>query len=188
MPFSLGFWAAAGAGGADAGAYELIETITFSGSSVGAYFTNIPQGYKHLQARLVMKSQLSAANHSINMQVNDAAGTSYSSHRLFGSGSQVFSQVQATSSNIMEIGFASAASYSNDFGAYVVDILDYTSSSKNKTVRSFGGHLNAGSTFVSLYSGAYLATTAVSKLYFFVGGGGTNLVAGSHVSLYGIKG
>lgn len=168
--------------------YELISTLTANGTATDLFFSSIPQTYKHLQARIVLRSNIAAANHSINLQLNAIGGTSYASHRLSADGTGIVSQAQGTSTNVMEIGFVSGSSYTGDFGTLVVDFLDYTSTAKNKTVRSLAGHANAGSKYMQLYSGLFMNTAAINSIDFFVGGGGTSISTGSRISLYGIKG
>ena len=82
------------------------------------------------------------------------------------------------------------------YSASIVDILDYTSTTKLKTLRSFGGYdintltdANAGTAIIGsmggLWSGTY-ATTAINRIDIACGTG--NLDTGSTVSLYGIRG
>jgi hypothetical protein len=75
----------------------------------------------------------------------------------------------------------------NAFGCYVFDILDYTSTNKNKTVRGIGGADVNGSGNAHVTSGAYLANTAITDIQFFTNGN-FNFVQYSSFALYGIKG
>jgi hypothetical protein len=73
----------------------------------------------------------------------------------------------------------------NSFGAGVIDILDYSSTTKNKTVRAIYGVSDA-TPGVNLTSGLYAQTTAISSLTVTTATG--NFAVGSRASLYGIRG
>jgi hypothetical protein len=73
---------------------------------------------------------------------------------------------------------------SNQYGAYITDILDFGSTTKNKTIKSLGGYASTGP-YIMIRSGAYLSTSAVTSIT-ITGAGG--FLAGSRFSLYGIKG
>jgi hypothetical protein len=73
----------------------------------------------------------------------------------------------------------------NSFGAGVIDILDFSSTTKNTTTRVLAG--NAGTTAsVQFQSGLFNNTAAITSMTIF--GNTGNLVAGTRFSLYGIKG
>jgi hypothetical protein len=69
----------------------------------------------------------------------------------------------------------------------IIDIHDYASTTRNKTVRSFEGSDNNGTGDVTLVSGLWLNTAAVTSATVSVLGG-INYAAGTTISLYGIKG
>jgi hypothetical protein len=75
----------------------------------------------------------------------------------------------------------------NVFGAGVTDILDYTNTSKNTTVRALGGADANGSGSIDLTSAAWLNTNAVTSITLTTNNGST-FTAGSSFALYGIKG
>jgi hypothetical protein len=64
----------------------------------------------------------------------------------------------------------------------VLDILDYVSTTKNKTVRAIYGHHSG----VSLFSGFINNQAAVSKISLIAGLGAYSTI--SRFSLYGLKG
>lgn len=69
-----------------------------------------------------------------------------------------------------------------------MDILDYTSTNKNKTMRTLQGMDSNGGGTISLHSGLYYGTTnAVTSIKLYAASGG-NLNQYSHFALYGIKG
>jgi hypothetical protein len=193
MLIPLGIWAASGAGsGAAAGAYELISTVNPTGVTT-VTFSSIPQTYKHLQVRLTSRnSNTTTYNMEARLTMNGVGGTSYSYHRMYGQGSSVTSSAQTALPWIrmpyQSASFASAGA--SVFGATIIDILDYTSTTKNKTVRALGGLAGVVATDnqrVDLVSGALYSTSAVTSLSYFWETS-DNFSTGSRVSLYGIKG
>jgi len=87
----------------------------------------------------------------------------------------------------MQIGQTNGnTSTSGAFAAGIIDILDYTNTSKNTTVRGFAGITGTTTPKIELKSGAWLNTSAVSSVTLFRSG--LPFVSGSRFSLYGIKG
>ena len=76
---------------------------------------------------------------------------------------------------------------SSGFGAIVVDILDYTSTTKNKTVRSIGGLDNNGGGQMYINSSLWYATPAAITQIDITPELG-NFAQYSQFALYGIKG
>jgi hypothetical protein len=76
-------------------------------------------------------------------------------------------------------------SISNNFAVYIIDILDYASTSKAKTARVFSGRDQKGSGEVELRSGLWTSTAAINRIDIVIGGSFTTT---STFALYGIKG
>jgi hypothetical protein len=179
----LGFWAASGGGGG-APAFDLLETTTLTSSASSITFSGLSaySDYKHLQIRAVVNSADAGTNlNPMSLQMNSDTGNNYSRHNLYGNGSSVASQGVSSSTNIY---LNDVAPESNDnFGAIVMDILDYTSTTKYKTVRALLGGVD-GQYNIGLWSGAWLSTSAVDTLTF----SGTTFQTASRFSIYGIRG
>ena len=184
--FPLGILSAAGAGGVQ-GDYELIETNILGSNQASIVFSNLgtySSTYKHLQIRFTARSTLADTAESLSVRVNGVSTSSYSQHRLFGTGSSVISSAES-SITLFRMGFiSSATATANSFGAGVIDILDPYSTTKNKTFRSLGGVVLGA---VALSSGAFLSTAAVSSIT-ITSETGANFVTGSRFSIYGIRG
>ena len=188
MSFGLGFWAAAGG---VSNSYELIATSLPNGSVGSVVFSSIPQTYKHLQLRYAVRNNegFDAIRgfflHLAPGATDSGLGNNYRSHMLLGNGSTVASSVGAADFRIVQELVPTTGSTSNSYGVGVIDILDYASTSKNKTVRWLAGANTASSSKIALVSGARYLTDAVSTLDMYSNG---NFVSGSRISLYGIKG
>ena len=187
----------ASSGGAVGGDYESISTVTVgSGGASSISFTSIPSGYQHLQLRGIARSTGAATygtNDVILMRLNSDSGSNYSSHYVVGgdNGSVVFAGA-ASGATYFNMGWnASNSSPSNTFSASVTDILDYSNTNKNKTLRMLEGYdSNTSSGFgtacVWYGSGGWYNTSAVSSITLTYSG--SNFSQHSSFALYRIKG
>ena len=77
---------------------------------------------------------------------------------------------------------------SNDFGTFVIDLIDYANINKYKTVKSLNGANDNGTgTYMSFSSANWRNTNAINSINIFSGYSST-LLQNSQFSLYGIKG
>lgn len=172
-----------GAGGAGANAMELIATVNATGGDFGAGFSSIPQTYKHLQIRVTDRSSYAQATDNIFMTVNGASN--YSSHWLTGSGGSVSAFSDVNRSNGAWIAtIPGSANTTNSFGALIIDILDYASTNKYKTIRVFSG-FTTSTYVVRLSSGLTQSTAAITDIG--LNHGFEYALSGSRFSLYGVK-
>ena len=173
-------WGILASSGGAAGAFDLLQTTVLSSSASSVTFSSLGSysDYKHLQLRVLAKHN--SAN--IKLTFNSDTGANYAWHRLFGDGSSVTSGA-GTSQNYI-LGNAWSSDTANIFGASVTNILDFSNTSKNTTIRSLSGQ-NTASPIISLGSGFWNNTAAVTtiKIETF----SDSFVAGSRFSLYGIK-
>jgi len=162
--------------------YESIASSSpTSGSTVT--FSSIPSTYQHLQIRINMICTSSAA---LLTNFNSDTGNNYAMHGLFGTGSATAVNGVGTQSNIQSLG-QNAGTITTYPNVVIMDIHDYASISKYKTVRSFGGFdNNASGTEVDLVSGLWMNTAAITSITFALSGGSYS--SGTTISLYGIKG
>lgn len=162
------------------GAFDSIATATLS-ASTSTTFSSIPSSYKHLQLRF----NVECAGSNVGMYVSFNGVTSgYAWHMIDGIPASPTARnfTGQTSIIVSSYGRASVTTYPN---VGIVDIIDYASTTKNKTVRAYFGAQdnNTAASSISLNSGLYPSTTAISSLTFSAGGALTGTV-----SLYGIKG
>jgi hypothetical protein len=173
------------------GSFESIATTTVgSGGSTSISFNDIPNTYKHLQIRHLGRDNRAGSTFTVlYMRFNgDTSDTNYWFHELRGDGATVTASNSGSGADILFIGSNTASSAtSNVFGTSITDILDYSSTTKNKTVRSLYGWDNNGSGRVGLNSGLWSSTSAISSITIFPSGSPT-FVSGSTFALYGIKG
>jgi hypothetical protein len=173
--------------GGAGGDFESIATVTVgSGGAANVEFTSIPSTYQHLQIRAVFRSARSEAfDANLYMQVNGDTGNNYNAHDLTGSGSSASASSGGTGAQA-SIGYGPTnGRTASAFGGIVLDILDYGSTTKNKTMRSLSGYDANGTGIVALSSGLWMSTSAVTSLKFFIFS--YNLVQHSTFALYGVK-
>lgn len=172
---------------APAGAYDALATVTVpSGGVASIDFAGIPTGYKHLQLRWIW--QTSVTDRNITIRFNSDSGSNYAYHWLYGNGSTM-GATAATSQTAAHTGYQYAASGFNSsyFMGGITDILDYSSVSKNKTLRTLCGVDYNGSGRVQFDSGLWMnSTTAINSISLAINGGG-NFNQYSQFALYGVK-
>jgi hypothetical protein len=177
------------------GAYESIASFTAAGGESSFTFSSIPQTYKHLQLRSTVRMN-GGGNSSANWYLrpnNNSTSSMYSSSYMVGNGTTlVGSRTNGTVDNYLVVQFSAAGNTTtaNTFGASVVDIIDYASTTKLKTFRmTIGVDFNTASPEgqLALTSSIMNSTTAITSLV-ILDLNGYNFAAGSTFALYGIKG
>jgi hypothetical protein len=185
-PIPLGILALAGITGG-AGAFDLLETTTLSTSASSVTFSGLGaySDYKHLQVRWVARTNRSDTTDSLIITFNSDTATNYAWHRLIGSGSSVSSSA-FTARNQIQLGILPGNNATADtYAAGVTDILDFNSADKNATVRTLSG-IASSDLFVQLSSGLWIDTAAVTSMELSPSNG-TELFAGTRMSIYGVK-
>jgi hypothetical protein len=164
--------------------YESIATVTVgSGGTSTIDFTSIPSTYKHLQLRIIARG--TNASNAINMPFtfNNDTASNYRTHILYSEGSGTPASFEYGSIGAIYLDYMPAASRAaNIFGAAVIDILDYASTSKNKTLRYLQGIDANGSGYMNFFSGLWNSTSAINRITFSVA-----LAEHSSFALYGIR-
>lgn len=188
----LGIWASQISGHLwqPAGAYDALATVTVpSGGAADITFAGIPTGYKHLQIRALAQTNRGASVDSLQFTFNSDTGSNYSWHTVQGDGSSASALAFATQTyaRIGDGTIGGATGSGGYFGSGIIDILDYASTNKNKTIRGLTGvDLNGGGR-VGLGSGLWQnSSTAISSIS-IAPQGGTLFLQHSSFALYGIR-
>jgi hypothetical protein len=171
----------------DPAATFLIQRITAAGGETSLTFSSIPSTYKNLQVRWIARSTGYAEY--IFGRANATGG--YANHALAGNSSSA--SASGTTSNTyieMQGGVCQNTAPAGTFGAGMLDIIDYASTTKNKTFRYFVGYDTNGTVDQRVQLGSALGTgittSAITSLDFRVSTG--NFAAGSTFALYGMVG
>ena len=176
-----------GSGGASLSSYESIATATGTGSSGTITFTPIPSGFKHLQIRGIFQDDLGYTGLSI--RANSDTGSNYSWHRLFGEpgGSASGQASGGATQTAINTGVNGGPTGATELGVAIIDVLDYGSTTKNKTFRNSMGvsSSNASYNYISVNSGLWQSTSAITSISLIVSG--ANFRTTTSFALYGIK-
>lgn len=171
---------------AAAGAYELISTVTLGSSYANFSFTSLPTTFKHFQIRLSVRDSGGANYNTMMIRVNNNSSSGnyyYNTQAGGGAGGQESGFYVGSNFNTIVADGALA----NTFGFGVVDFFDVVQTNTRKSVLGrFAGTtslFNGGNPVI--LTGFTIQTAAISSIQ-VTGPGG--YMAGSRVSLYGIKG
>ena len=185
MMIPLGFF---GSGVAPA-AFELISTTVLGSSAASVTFSGLgtsASAYKHLQIRCAAVETAGGGIDSMIMRFNGDTGSNYAWHDVRGINATASSNAAASSSTPY-IAFINGDGVSNlRFSPIIIDILDFSSTSKTKTSRGLSGALGSVDKGVALKSTLWNSTAAITSIV--LSGASGNLDAGSRFSLYGIRG
>lgn len=167
--------------------YESIETVIVGTAQSTITFSSISATYKHLQVRFIARSTRSSAGDYMNMRFNSDSSSVYAKHDLNGDGGGgTAATAQATQAQIELNRISAANANASVFGAGIIDLLDYTNTSKNKTARAIVSYDDNGSGEVHFNSGLWFATpVAINSITFTCN---NNFATYSSFALYGIKG
>jgi hypothetical protein len=190
MSLILGILDSGGAAAGGGTAYESIATVTVgSGGSSTISFTSIPSTYTHLQIRSMGRTTRSSTTGTATIRFNSDTASNYAYHELLGTGSSAVADAATTQTLIATGRMAASTAGSNIFGVQVIDILDYTSTNKNRTVRYLGGADINGGGEIYFGSGVWFNTSqAINRIDITAQSGAADFVQYTQFALYGIKG
>jgi hypothetical protein len=165
------------------GSYESIATTTVgAGGTSTITFSSIPSTYKHLQLRFMTNAVSTATG--VLLQINSDSGANYSRHSLWGNGSSATGAgVASTASPYIQSYAADVTTTNPTVG--IVDLLDYSNTNKNKTIRVLTGTDKNGSGGIEFNSMLWQNTNAITTLVVY---GTASFAQNSSFALYGIKG
>jgi hypothetical protein len=192
MSLILGILDSGGAAAGAVGTYESIQTVTVgSGGQATVSFTSIPSTYKHLQIRAIARSTIAGSNaDNVAFRINADTGSNYTTHRLTGSDTANAAGFVSLDYGYLPSTIPSSGTLSNTFGGIVMDLLDYTNTNKNKTLRALtgfdeNGHSgNAGAARIQLSSCLWNSTSSITSIEFVNSG---TFAQYTQFALYGIK-
>lgn len=176
------------------GAYDALSTVTVpSGGAASVEFAGIPSGYKHLQIRIFAKTNRATyASDSTIMQFNGDTAANYSHHNISGDGTaSLITQGYANTGGVYDGFEFTGTTNSSGWGAIIWDVLDYGSSSKNKTTKTLGGFDTNGTVagyggHVGMASGLWRSLNPITSIK-FIPQYGSLFLQNSQFALYGVK-
>lgn len=171
------------------GYFESIATVVVGSSgAANVEFTSIAADWTHLQVRALVRTDRSDYQDTVATQFNGDTGSNYSFHYVVGNGSAASANAGASQSYAWGGLIAGGSNAASTFGTFVMDVLDYRNSNKNKTIRTLSGTNNndAGNGRMLLMSSAWYNTNAITSIKLYPAFG-TNFSQYSHFALYGIR-
>lgn len=171
---------------AAAGSYDLLQTeIT---SAVASFtFTGLDSytDYQHLQIRAAIRSNRSSLTDQLRPLLNGDTGTNYANHKLQGNGSSVSSSAGTSRDHLLKTNVPMLSDGSSVFAGVIYDFLDFSSTSKYKTVRALSGWTSSFDRAITLESGLWMSTSAITSITLQMSS--ADIGNNSRISLYGLK-
>lgn len=181
----LGIWASQGKMLTD---FESIATVTLNSSQSTISFTSIPSTYKHLQLRGFTHSTAAFSESLLKTQFNGDTASNYAFHQIRGDGSGTSSAAYTSQTSIWIQAIPENGSGTSVFGGFIMDILDYANTNKNKTTRLLTGYDANGSGRVYFMSGLWQSTAAITSISIDGTYDSGQFAQYTSIALYGIKG
>lgn len=172
-----------------ADAWEAIETTTLSGTSTGVTFSSLTTDYQHLMIKMIVRTDL-----------NTTPGYDYVGVKFNGTANDwdVLAaygfNVALAGDNELNIatGKVRAAACdpidSSTFGQMEVVIPNYQSTNQFHGFNSIGGTSSVSNGYTQFAGSTWHASTAAVTSVTLEPGAGTNFVAGSIFTIYGLRG
>jgi hypothetical protein len=163
---------------------RVLDTAT---ASVEFDVTGLGSQFRHLQLIVVARGTLDSQ--ILSMRLNGDTSSVYANHGLTGEvqgGTRAVRSFGSSSQTLISrVGHqAHSSAGAGIFAASIIDILDFASSNKTKTIRSLSGQVRPSDESVALFSGLYNSTSPITSITIFRDG--SNLAIGSRLSLYGV--
>lgn len=176
----------------DNGSVFPLGEFTLASAQANIEFTNIPQTYTHLQLRIMTRcSTAGTAQDEVQLQMGNGSidtSSNYAYHFIYGNGTSVIASAGSNQTYIRSAFSPRTSSTASSFGVAIIDILDYRSTNKNKTIRSLGGaDLNDTNGLSALLSGLWKPATPVAITNIRIKPeGSSTFLTNSYAALYGV--
>lgn len=161
--------------------YDSLATTTLSSNQASVTFSSISSNYTDLV--LIMSVKSSNAVRGYNIQYNGDTAGNYSETQVYADGigtTYSFRTSNDTKINVSQM----AASSTNEYVIGVVNIMNYSNTTTNKTLLTRWGQTSTDGGIV-FKVGNWRSNNAITSIYLYPNG--DNFASGSTFSLYGIK-
>jgi len=167
------------------GSYESIATVTVgAGGAATITFSSIPQTYTHLQIRCFARSTGPTNGENTYIYFNNTSNsTGYAWHVIRGDGSGA-GGVAAGGANARLLANVGSSNATSVYSTMIIDVLDYTNTNKNKTVRNLYGFDSNGAGYVGFNSTLVPQTAATTQIDIDLS---YNFAQYSSFALYGVN-
>lgn len=169
-----------------ASGYYSIASADASGTS-SITFSSIPSNFRQLQIRFSAMSALNTTGwDNIYMRINTDSGSNYGMNFIYADSSTLSTGTSIPNTYILVGDAYRNSNTENSYGVGIVDIIDYASTTKIKTVSAVAGQPTSVTAWEALQiNGWWNNTAAITSITLF-SNTGSNFKARSFFSLYGI--
>jgi len=187
--------------GKPSSSFESIATTTVgAGGQSTITFSSIPQTFTHLQIRGILQGSRPGPQPSGygTLRFNSDTGSNYRDHILGSSINDSPPRAYAATEGLGDFLYLSAipgVAAAPFFGTFITEILSYSSTNKNKVLRTIEGISTNANTIngynassVSFKSGLWTSTSAITSITIEALGTSSPFKQYSQLALYGIKG
>jgi hypothetical protein len=164
--------------------YEPIATQTLGSASASVTFSSIPSTYTDLV--LVINAGPTDGEEGAQFRLNTDNGSNYSYTSLYGTGSTATS-IRASNLTAGRLTAGASAGATNTLTSnWIVQFMNYSNTTTNKTVISRDNIISGSYPAVETLVNLWRSTAAISTIELRQSGSG-QYMAGSTFTLYGIK-
>jgi hypothetical protein len=171
------------------GSYDSIQTVAVGAGGVSVIsFTSIPAGYTNLQIRAIGRTGRSAGGtvaDDVYIRFNSDQTSVYTNQYIYSNGSNIYAIGEANISYLYaQLAGNALTQYAQ--GIMLMDIYDYSNTTKFKTMTAQCGASQNTATMQSMMSGGmWRSTSAINRIDIIPGT--ANFQQYSHFALYGIR-
>jgi len=158
--------------------YIPLANITLGSSATSVTFSSISQSYRDLV--LVAAAKITAGTGNLTLRFNSDSGTNYTGISLEGTGTAAQSGFFSSTQIYINVNNGSIYTAS---GIDIINIMDYSTTDKHKTVLARGNGLGSGNS-VGGNAARWANTSAITTIQVLAGG--ATFASGSTFALYGI--
>ena len=179
--------------GLSVGDIQEVELYSETLASAGQFdVSSISQDYDHLKLYLQLRTDVSAISDGVKVKINnDGTGTNYRYQRLNAQVTTVSANVSASLNNYGDC--AADNSPTGSFTTFETLILNYTSTSKNKLLKTqffsrFEDDAGDGEGHIGFFATEWMSTAALNRINIYPDGYPTDgFMTGSYMQIIGVK-
>jgi hypothetical protein len=165
--------------------YEPIATTTISSATPSYTFSSIPATYTDLKLITTIRSDRGGYSAELFIQMNGITTSSYSNLSLRGDGTTATSNFIANETSISGTNICADLADSNLFTLAIIDFFSYAGSTNKTIFATSGSQPRSIENYSRAVVGLFRSTAAITSITLSTSG--TNIMAGTVISLYGIK-
>ena len=171
-------------------AFELIQSVSLSATQSNVVFSSIPSNYRYLRIFTSTKGSATGPSYMLRMRFNGDSGSSYLFANMRYTNDRLVNASTAQNSIELPNAVPRSDTRTTIFGTAIIDIAEYASTTKRKSVRAiFGNRVtgdNSADNVIGQTAGTWSSTSAITSIDLFPQAGSWGV--GSTFYLYGIKG